>query len=1005
MVIMHPNRRLNKDTAYRDHFGYQPSPGRGFETGIYPHESVRRQRQELFNKIAHNRATKKWRSENYELGREGWEGFGNKELPIEKYKKDIMTMVDSNRISLLQGETGSGKSTQLAQYALEMGYDHIVYLEPRRITTDNIADRVEDELREQFLEKNLEMPEHLVGMAHSDRATLKEDSVIQVMTSAVFKRRGPQLQEEWKDKKVLIVADEVHEGNIETEFAVAMSAEMMTEQSNWNMVLMSATMNEEEIQRAYTKINDGPIPSVTVEGRPHDITYNEVPDKTVVDVFEDCEKESAKNPNGTLDKTLIFTEGVRSIRAIESELRRRFPEHRILKLHSKITDEERQEIKRKTDQPTIIISTSAGQSGITIPGVNRVISDGWTKSPELDGENSSGLPPRLCSKAEVTQQMGRGGRDIDGAKFFLAKQLPFGKAGRNEEAEKFFSIDERLDYAPADIYHTSIANNVLSTAAMGRDFYRLNEFLIHSVTHSTIEEAYQVLRLMGAVTEDNKCTKIGKRMDRLPLRPELSRALVEAEQTSTKRQQQRVAAIAAAIEAEGLGDGDPEKIKPNVEKLPSWARDDYFAELAYFNDMMEKFSQANWEENMQLRAGEEQEIPSIRYGYALNNVGIRRTLKQYKKICAALGIDQSSVYESLGDPTSDEIEELKSMFAKGMPHLVYAEQDRRKNRGKRKKGPDGKKLPQTSTITYRNVLGPDVSEQYDYDRTLSNRSVMLLGATALRKEDMIIGFPRWYQDDDAKVHYVVEKSFSMPKEKVQRALGNVALNLQKNTYIGPDGRLRSVETRSIGSLKTGRKAVEAVVKSDRDIDKMVKYALEKPGPAQRELRQLKRYLESFAERIPEKYQPHYFNKKIINGYDIQKYIESAARGVASAGQLDSTLREIMRVDGVTVDSYIDADKIEAIEKTMPKSITIGNTEYELHYKRIDGHEDEILPCISNFSLDSNDLLSNLPEKLQIPDARDILFAYKHSDENNVLQTEYLTAQELRNNINELRELR
>lgn len=219
--------------------GYRASPEKrrprlSYQDGVA-------ERRALLDEIHFDRLARSWRHARIEKGREGWSDLGNKDLPIARHKKDVMRTVASNRISILAGETGSGKSTQLAQYALEMGYDHVVYLQPRRVTTDNIADRIEYELHEQFTHKGLDIPENLVGVAHSERSTLRNDSIVQVMTSAVFKKRAPQLEDEWAGKRVLIVADEIHEGNIETEFAIATGAEMMERQQSWNMVLMSAT--------------------------------------------------------------------------------------------------------------------------------------------------------------------------------------------------------------------------------------------------------------------------------------------------------------------------------------------------------------------------------------------------------------------------------------------------------------------------------------------------------------------------------------------------------------------------------------------------------------------------------------------------------------------------------------------------------------------------------------------------------------------------------------------
>lgn len=962
-----------------DRFGYRPTPATRVETGLYPYEQGQRDRQDLLDKIRFDRLEKTWKDENAARGRHGWEKFGNKELPINNYKHDIMKMVDSNRISLLKGETGSGKSTQLAQYGLEMGYDHIVYLQPRRVTVDNISERIDEELSEQFAQKGLEKPEDLVGMAHSERATMTDDSVIQVMTSAVFKKRGPELQDEWRDKKVMIVADEIHEANIETEFAVAMSAEMMTEQPNWNMVLMSATMNEDDIQQAYAPINGGPIPNVEVEGRPHEIAYHEEPDKNVIDVFgESCYEQG--------NKTLIFTEGKRSLGAIENALRREHPDLRILKLHSKITDEERHAIFHEDveDQHTVIVSTSAGQSGLTIPGVDRVISDGMTKSPELDDESASGLPSRLCSKAEITQQMGRGGRDIEGAHFFLATQLPFKRGSQDETPEGFVPFHERIDHSPADIYHTVITRNVLSAAAMDRDFYNLNSYLINSVSHGTIREAYEVLKMLGAVNKDNQCTPIGKQMDMFPLRPELSRAMVAAMQTATDEQKRRMAAIATAVEAGGLGDGDPKKIEKNNKELPLWANDDFIAELVYFQELLRVDE-----------SEDDNEVPVFDF----DHVNAKRALKQYRKMCYRLGLDESADALREGHIHSEDVAELRNMLVKGMPHLLYEEVGRYRHRGRRKKLPNGKKEARKDITTYRNVLAPpkEVQPEYDYDRKISNRS--RLAQIALKNSDLIAGYPRWYYDDEDNLHNVVEKGFPIDKRVAEVALGDVALSVQKSAAVGPDGRLRSTTSRRIGSLTTGQQVERASATTGERVEQLVEAALARPGSAQRELRKTKKELESLVGRIPHEYRSYYQEKPILTDRDFEALIYHAAQGVASTGELDSELRTMMYGKrAIYLNAFVTPEKQEDIRKNMPDVLAVGEQWCDVSYQEYDGPDTRlssgkdtlpaIVPFISNFSLEN---AKQLPDHITIPDGREVMFRYRYDEGHE----QYLTAAEFK----------
>ena len=66
-------------------------------------------------------------------------------LPICRYKEDIINHIKKHPITVISGDTGSGKSTQLPQYLYESwlsGHKLIGITQPRRVAALTLAQRV-----------------------------------------------------------------------------------------------------------------------------------------------------------------------------------------------------------------------------------------------------------------------------------------------------------------------------------------------------------------------------------------------------------------------------------------------------------------------------------------------------------------------------------------------------------------------------------------------------------------------------------------------------------------------------------------------------------------------------------------------------------------------------------------------------------------------------------------------------------------------------------------------
>ena len=66
-----------------------------------------------------------------------------KTLPVWEQKEDFLKIFKKNRITILVGETGSGKTTQIPQFLIDAGYANngkiIACTQPRRVAAMSVA--------------------------------------------------------------------------------------------------------------------------------------------------------------------------------------------------------------------------------------------------------------------------------------------------------------------------------------------------------------------------------------------------------------------------------------------------------------------------------------------------------------------------------------------------------------------------------------------------------------------------------------------------------------------------------------------------------------------------------------------------------------------------------------------------------------------------------------------------------------------------------------------------
>jgi HrpA-like RNA helicase len=883
-----------------------------------------------------------------------YKDLGNRDLPIHAKRDEVTAMIRDNRVSMLEGETGSGKTSQLWQYLLGEGYDLTVVLVPRIVIADNVYERAVEELSEQ---RSPLLAEQTLGLVHGDRAIRPDGAKVMIMTAGSFSKMLPDLKASYGDKSMAIVSDEIHEADLPVELATAFAAESLADHDEWRLILSSATQNKDKVQAVMAPVNGGEVPVVTVEGRPHDIELIEEPDLDMVKAY----LKYRRDENGELrKKVLLFQpgkqEGSDALSKVNEALGKQRKSHELIPavLHAKITHAAFELLMQDVPdgKQMVIASTSAGQSGITIPGVSLVLTDGRTKRSELDNEGTPGLFVRDASQAEIMQQTGRAGRDVDHGLGVITR------ADHDTGGTYFKSLTERDEHAPPQIYQTNIMRVVLTAAGLGHDFSITNQYLLSQVDERTIVEAKEALYRLGALDTDDRITELGRQMDLFPFRPELARGVVEAWKGGHSLQMlANVTAVASALEVGGLADFDLADNETWKDLLRETTRDDCIAQLDMFQATREHFYGSSVNEEQLLLRGID---PKNAY----------RAHRQWNKAMQAMGLSPHDI--TLLPPHEEEEREVRDILLSGMVDYIF---ERTGSTGR-----DHQALYQN----IHNVIGST-------GRVISSRS--LLDKTA---PSYVVGFPRRYQivqsvrqdksekqKGDAKftkqriLKHVVENGWPLEEgfeQKLAQYAGHLVTNETNQPKLDASGRLYESTTRRIGSIVLNVVTAPNKTRISPEAQELLvsETLAARSSDVQRVLRKLIHELKEVRNKVPERELPDYFDRfDFPDVGTLQRWVAQAAEQAHSVGEVNAQLRaRLYEDDRLHRSNWISDEKLAAIYQRSPESLT-GKNGRQFHVTYEKG-----IPIINHMKLEAVGLL---PPTTRLPDGREILFRVQGDD--------------------------
>ena len=434
-------------------------------------------------------------------------------LPIFVYREELLEAIKDNQILVIEGETGSGKTTQIPQYLYEAGYTKdkkkLGCTQPRRVAAMSVAARVSQEMGFKL--------GHEVGYSIRFEDCTSERTILKYMTDGMLLREF--LGEPDLESYSVLIIDEAHERTLHTDILFGLVKDIARFRPDLKLLISSATMDCQKFSEFF---DNAPIFRIPGRRFPVDIYYTKQPEAdylqaVVITVFQ----IHVTQPLGDILVFLTGQEEIESATEMITErvraLGKKIRELIVLPIYSNLPSD----MQIKIFEPTppnarkVILATNIAETSLTIDGIIYVIDPGFCKQKSYNARTGmESLIVTPISKASANQRAGRAGRVAAGKCFRLYTKTAYEK--------------ELEDNSIPEIQRTNLGNVVLLLKSLG-----IND-LVHfdymdAPPHETLVMALEQLYALGALNHKAELTKLGRRMAEFPVDPLLSKMILASE--------------------------------------------------------------------------------------------------------------------------------------------------------------------------------------------------------------------------------------------------------------------------------------------------------------------------------------------------------------------------------------------------------------------------------------------------------------------------------------------
>eukprot|EP01041_Mallomonas_annulata_P008273 gene8273-17023_t len=427
-----------------------------------------------------------------------------KQLPVYEFRDDLLQKIQQHQVLVVEGETGSGKTTQIPQFLLSLyarpGQKAIACTQPRRVAAMSIAKRVSEEM-------DVELGQQ-VGYTIRFEDLSSPSTILKFMTDGMLLREA--MHDPRMERYSCIVLDEAHERTLSTDVLMGLIKEVMLKRPDLKVVVMSATLDAAKFQ---TYFSGAPLLKVPGRTHPVEIFYTPEPERDYVEasVRTVVQIHSCEGPGDVL----LFMTGEDEIedvcRRIRTETDALDPELfgpvLVVPLYSTLPPRQQQDIFKEAPPPR----KPGGPFGRKVVVM---VDPGFSKqkvyNPRIRVESLLVSP---ISQASGQQRAGRAGRTRPGKCFRLYTEKSF--------------TDELQEQTYPEILRSRMETVVLTLLKLGIEDLVHFDFM-DPPAPETMMRALELLNYIGALDDEGNLTNMGHMMSEMPLDPQLAKMLLSS---------------------------------------------------------------------------------------------------------------------------------------------------------------------------------------------------------------------------------------------------------------------------------------------------------------------------------------------------------------------------------------------------------------------------------------------------------------------------------------------